>query len=315
MSSFRFGKNDCGNMPVPISAKLLRQNDNIPGSAAQKLCLFRLLPFRIGEYVPDGTEVWELYLLCRELVEICIAPVIRKNWLPYLQQLVIDHNYLFSQYSDSFPCKFHYICHYHRLISEFGPVRNMWCMRFEAKHQYFKRIADVLHNFRNVALSLAARHQFLQCWQFQAESLGREGTVMDTTEIDLHSLPSELQRTLLDTVIGNDLGISLWKTKSVTIDGMTYGENDVVIINVVEEEEIPIFAKVKYLLRCNSTWYVCTKFFKTIRFCKHFHAFEVTGTDQWHIFRAKATADFQCLDVYEVDGRCMITLKYRVCKL
>ena len=38
-----------------------------------------------------------------------------------------------------------------------------WCMRYEAKHRYFKQLAGVLGNFTNVAYSLAARHQRLQC--------------------------------------------------------------------------------------------------------------------------------------------------------
>ena len=34
-----------------------------------------------------------------------------------------------------------------------------WCMRYEAKHNYFKRLASNLGNFTNVAVSLAERHQ------------------------------------------------------------------------------------------------------------------------------------------------------------
>lgn len=52
-----------------------------------------------GDVVPENCEVWELYLTCREVVDICLAPVIRKSWLPYLQQEVGDLNQLVSQYS------------------------------------------------------------------------------------------------------------------------------------------------------------------------------------------------------------------------
>ena len=38
-----------------------------------------------------------------------------------------------------------------------------WCMRYEAKHRYFKQLAGILGNFTNVAFSLAVRHQRLQC--------------------------------------------------------------------------------------------------------------------------------------------------------
>jgi len=51
-----------------------------------------------------------------------------------------------------------------------GPMVRSWCMRYEAKHRYFKQLAGVLGNFTNVAYSLAMRHQRLQC--LKVDSLG-----------------------------------------------------------------------------------------------------------------------------------------------
>ena len=39
-----------------------------------------------------------------------------------------------------------------------------WCMRFEAKHHYFKRLAQGMNNFKNLPKTLAVRHQRLQCY-------------------------------------------------------------------------------------------------------------------------------------------------------
>jgi hypothetical protein len=43
------------------------------------------------------------------------------------------------------------------IIHRFGPPRNVWTMRFEAKHTFFKRA--VSKNFKNIPKSLAFRHQ------------------------------------------------------------------------------------------------------------------------------------------------------------
>lgn len=51
-----------------------------------------------------------------------------------------------------------------------GPMVRSWCMRYEAKHRYFKQLAGILGNFTNVAYSLAMRHQRLQC--LKVDSLG-----------------------------------------------------------------------------------------------------------------------------------------------
>ena len=37
-------------------------------------------------------------------------------------------------------------------------------MRFEAKHSYFKRLAQSMNNFINLPYSLASRHQQYQCY-------------------------------------------------------------------------------------------------------------------------------------------------------
>ena len=37
-------------------------------------------------------------------------------------------------------------------------------MRFEAKHRYFKQVAKVIGNFKNIAKTLAYRHQRRMCY-------------------------------------------------------------------------------------------------------------------------------------------------------
>jgi len=46
----------------------------------------------------------------------------------------------------------------------YGPLIRHWTMRFEAKHAYFKALAQSLDNFINLPHSLAMRHQHLLCY-------------------------------------------------------------------------------------------------------------------------------------------------------
>ena len=43
-------------------------------------------------------------------------------------------------------------------------------MRFEAKHNYFKKLVDKINNFKNITYSLARRHQALQAYLRQASA-------------------------------------------------------------------------------------------------------------------------------------------------
>ena len=45
-----------------------------------------------------------------------------------------------------------------------GPLSHIWCMRFEAKHRFFKYLTKVLGNFKNVAKTLTNRHQRHMCY-------------------------------------------------------------------------------------------------------------------------------------------------------
>ena len=46
-----------------------------------------------------------------------------------------------------------------------GPLVHMWAMRFEGKHQYFKHMAKVIGNFKNIPKTLAKRHAQYMTYQ------------------------------------------------------------------------------------------------------------------------------------------------------
>lgn len=84
-------QNDKANKPVMISAQVLK-NKGIVETAAQKYCLFRLLPLRMGHRVPAGSRYWHVFLICKEIADIVLANKVRKDELPYLELLV--HTFL-----------------------------------------------------------------------------------------------------------------------------------------------------------------------------------------------------------------------------
>ena len=50
-----------------------------------------------------------------------------------------------------------------------------WCMRYEAKHSYFKDLAQKIKCFKNIPKSLAERHQLFTCYNLlDSQSLVKE---------------------------------------------------------------------------------------------------------------------------------------------
>ncbi|KAH7986834.1 hypothetical protein HPB52_024697 [Rhipicephalus sanguineus] len=67
--------------------------------------------------------------------------------------------------------KLHYMVPYGRFVREVGPLNDFWAMRFEAKHQYFKKMAACVKNFKNLTFTLAKRHQLKQSFELHGFQL------------------------------------------------------------------------------------------------------------------------------------------------
>lgn len=61
--------------------------------------------------------------------------------------------------------------HYPHLVRCFGPLVELWTIRFEAKHSYFKGVLRDVHNFKNVPLTLASKHQLMMAHYLNGPSL------------------------------------------------------------------------------------------------------------------------------------------------
>ena len=65
------------------------------------------------------------------------------------------------------------LCFMFVLLYRYGPLVRHWTMRYEAKHNHLKKLAQNIGNFINIAWTLSTRHQYWQCYKWQ------EGDLMD----------------------------------------------------------------------------------------------------------------------------------------
>lgn len=173
LETFPYGDLERANKPVLIHNRVLSASGKICRSASQKKCLFYILPLIIGDIIPAENLHCELLILLTEIVQIVTSPVISKHWLTYLKYKISDFCEALKELPPaSFITKVHYLIHYPRLIEEYEPLIRHWCMRYEAKHQYFKNMAFKSRNFINIAKTISSRHQKL-CW-LQSGSNGLE---------------------------------------------------------------------------------------------------------------------------------------------
>lgn len=71
-----------------------------------------------------------------------------------------------------------------------GPLVRSWCMRYEAKHQYFKRLAVVTGNFINLPYTLSKRHQESLSYRLMSS----EGSLTSFIEKGVHIGPGKISQ-------------------------------------------------------------------------------------------------------------------------
>lgn len=153
IKDFSYKANDKANKPDICSANN-RGSFRVKQKAAQVWCLLRTLPFIIGESVELGDPVWEVLLADAAIMDDRIITFTNLYHETFPEQTIKP--------------KEHYTMHYFEQVRRFGPMRNMWNMRFEAKHSFFVDIARRTKCRKNLIKSMAMRHQYMQVLHFES---------------------------------------------------------------------------------------------------------------------------------------------------
>lgn len=310
--TFSFGQNDCTSKPALISEKVALDG-NISGTAVEKWTLFRTLPFLIGSRIEKGNKFWQLYLLVREIGEIILAPTISTDWISNLHELI---TYFLTDFINLFPGvftpKLHFLLHYPQLILDYGSLRSHWCMRFEARHQYFKTVARITNNYINICQTLAKRNQLRQCWEWQPERIIRsDHTQAAVNNLSLQELPVNLQICLQNLETAVTVDEKLWTSKCIILNSVKYAVGDFFILELVHAEQIPLFVKIVLIVYIRANWFLVGRLFTTLEFIRHLQSYHIRETDDLLIFKPGDEVDFHALDAYRCDGQDFITLIHR----
>ncbi|KAJ8031983.1 hypothetical protein HOLleu_25374 [Holothuria leucospilota] len=142
-------------------------------------CLIRHLPVMLGDLVPEEDKHWDLLLVLLDCMDLIFSPVINNGDTKYLEQLIRDHHSLFLELFGGrhLKPKHHFMTHYPSAIRLYGPLIHLWVMRFEAFHNFLRRLSHIVCNFQNIAKTLAYRKQMLLCYNIMCKSTYVERSV------------------------------------------------------------------------------------------------------------------------------------------
>jgi len=310
------------NRPNHITVESLKSH--LSGSATHKLAMFFMLPRIVGRYIDltDECDAWNVYLLLRDICDIVLSPDVARDQLLDLQDTIARFMKLFVAAfgSEKFIPKLHYMIHYPRQIEMFGPLRNLWCMRFEAKHQYFKKLADVVKSHKNLSFSLAKRHQMRVSWELMADGAVFENDVACCSKTyRFCDLPPELQLTVnhvfnhvFDRPVEDDELVASVKRRS--FDSVTIVCNKVYVLELCGEEEVPVFCIVKYMICIRENWLLCCRLIVPEKFERSYHAYCVYECGGWYVVRPQQLAHHSPVDYFTLHSRNYVSLQYTLVK-
>lgn len=154
---FDYGDIENANRSMPIKLEHL-QSKKIIMSACEMWTFVHFFSLMIGDLVPPNCTVWKFYLNMQYLLDLCLRSSYSEESLTALNAAVAYHNTQFMKlFNQTLQPKAHFLTHYVTIIRRLGPLKHLWCMRFEAKHREMKVYCKVNYSRRNICYSLAIR--------------------------------------------------------------------------------------------------------------------------------------------------------------
>lgn len=140
-------------------------------SASEMLTFTLNFPLMVGDLVPEDDEVWQFLLSLLEIVDIILSFEITEPLIEVLSHKITQHNKEYIRlFNDTLKPKFHNLVHYTHIIRMSGPLRLLWCFKFESNHRQFKIYSHNITSRKNICLTLSKIYQFQFTYRLLKES-------------------------------------------------------------------------------------------------------------------------------------------------
>lgn len=306
--SFPYTFTDKTDRPQPIT-KGFATKHTIGGNAHENWCLIRLLPFFLGECIPPGEKAWEVLMLVKDIVELVVAPKFTEETVYFLECKLAEHRELLQSTFPEFRLrpKHHYIEHYPSLIKAFGLLSDVWTMRFEGKHKFFKKVFRDAQNYKNVALTLAVKHQKAVSYHLDLSSFFKPSVEMEkVSTVSVSYFPENVKRILSQKIHES---ATVFVASSICVDGVTYKPDMVVSAGTCSglpefkqiTKIVAVHTEILFVCRVMSAWYH-----------EHLRSYEVCYCDittPLCVVPLSELNDVFPLSAYRLGGKLRVTLK------
>ncbi|XP_058851954.1 uncharacterized protein LOC131699402 isoform X2 [Acipenser ruthenus] len=314
---FDYGYACMKSKPQMLQSNCLDSEDNkLKQNADEMWTLLKHLLLILNELcISDDPH----YTFIKELVEIthiAFSPCVCVTTLACLRVLIKEHLKHFKQLFPhlSIIPKQHYLLHIPKLISEFGPLVHVWCMRFEGKHSYFKRLAKQ-QNHINICKSLAERNQKKEL----RESLSKQHPLFSNErEVGSCKVVNGEERNLAEermTAFNIENSDTIYTANWVKINGVKYCCEKAIVTSGTSPEcnFLPLFGKIRYIWITNSHIYFALQLYDTVSFDEERQCYVVENPDlpsAFEVVSANQLLDHSVYNICCVKNEMLIPIHY-----
>ncbi|XP_066930562.1 uncharacterized protein [Clytia hemisphaerica] len=318
-----YGYSEVNTKPGPLKDTVFngKENYKLKYNAAQARVFLRLLPFYLSGIIDPSDEYFMFMLQLMRIVNFLYAPIIKLETIQLLKHLISDHLHEFCRLFPDVNIipKQHYTIHLPTMIMDLGPMIRSSCFVFESAHNYFKQLASK-QNFKNLELSLASRHQFLETSNFGDGSEDPNTHPLFSTERKLGVLKKVAPKQVKDLRQLFDAqsllpGVCLETVSNVswiTLHGTRYNIKGLVIVDVSEKAQQPIFGEIKSIWVFKNYVYFETVILKTLYYDYFVNAYKVDEFDceKTFICNYYRLVDFNVYHKKQLLGNWYVPIKY-----
>ncbi|KAL0147792.1 hypothetical protein M9458_056908 [Cirrhinus mrigala] len=226
------------------------------GNGHENWSLLRLLPLMIGYNIPEGDQSWERLMLLKDVLELVMSPHFTEELIHFLDCKISEHRELLQKTFPNYKLrpKHHFIEHYAEMIKIFGPLVDMWTMRFEGKHKFFKKVVHDTCNLKNVACTLAVRHQKMMAFHLDSPTFFKPPLQIEKVRsVMVTSFPENVQSSLHQQ---NGKQSTVLVAPSACVHGVKYCAD--MIFSVGSCSGLPEFRQITHIVVINTevlSWY------------------------------------------------------------
>lgn len=307
INSFGFGRNERRNKPPELSPDHIKQL-NLKLSASEVHCLMRHFGLFIGDLISEDNKIWEVYTTLSEILNIVLAKVYTIGCPDLLENLISENLELYQTvFKKSLKPKHHLLIHYPKIMKIAGPVVHFWSMRFESKHRESKIAARATVSRRNLAYTLALKHQLKLHHKFRTSVpllVPIYGPIM---KIHVRNLPdhANIVRVLPKNINPDELKIVKW----IEYMGTEAHPNDVIMVMT---EIGPTFSIIKYIILCllDKQIYFLADKIESLYYDSHFQAYHVNPKKlQLSSYKLENIHDVTCM-IKQPNGNTYVVNKW-----